>query len=108
MPRDRRLEYEIQDVVYGHGRGMYPQFSPPSALDVLDRRGGFTIVDGRDARWQPARVAPRGTVGRLDETSVDRDDFYQDRQPLVSALYALPGYPHPVKVWWTPDGERVA
>jgi hypothetical protein len=40
--------------------------------------------------------------------TVKRDDFYQLERPVISAEYKLPGYGYRVKVWFRPDGTRIA
>lgn len=86
----------------------YP-YEPPTAVAVLDRHGGFTaIMRSGDSCWRPGSLAKRGTVGTLIDGSVKKDDFYQQIEPVVSALYKLPGYPYPIKIWWHFDGRRIA
>jgi hypothetical protein len=82
-------------------------FDPPPTLNTIDRHGGFTVLSHGDTFWQPARETT-DTLGTLVDGSVKRDDFYQLHQPVISALYKIPGYRHPVKVWWHPTGERIA
>ena len=107
--RDRFYETlkALQDAASG-------EFSPPRTMNVVDRHGGFTAVtrggthNQTQTLWRPARAAPGGTRGTLVPGSVNHDDFYQNNQPVTSALYKLPKYSYKVKVWWKPTGERIA
>lgn len=85
-------------------------FTPPNYMpSVLDKHGGFTaIMASGDSLWRPGALAKHGTDGRLVEGSVKHDDFYQRHEPVVSALYRIPRYSYPVKIWWLPDGTRLA
>jgi hypothetical protein len=98
-------------------RALRVLFSPPGTMDVRDRHGGFTAITrgrsvrsgfGENALWRPGDAAPRGTVGTLIPGTVKRDDFFQTERPVISARYCLPGYSYLVKVWWRPDGTRIA
>ncbi len=94
-------------------------FEPPQKMNVVDKHGGFTIVDTKartllprgahDATlWRPGSATKGSLEGTLVAGSVRRDDFYQVHQPVVSALYKLPRYSYKVKVWWKLNGERLA
>jgi hypothetical protein len=83
-------------------------FAPPRTLNVVDKHGGFTAVTRSGTLWRPGQVARGGTVGSLVPGSIKHDDFYQNKQPVVSALYKLPSYNYKVKIWWEPSGQRIA
>lgn len=83
-------------------------FEPPQKMNVVDSHGGFTIVTARGTLWSPASVAKGGLEGSLVPASIKHNDFYQNIQPVVSALYKLPRYSYRAKVWWRPNGERIA
>jgi hypothetical protein len=88
-------------------------FTPPDTMDVRDQHDGFTVLTygrsmGHSSLWRPSRVAPQGTTGALVPDTVKRDDFYQTERPVISAEYRLPGYRYRVKVWFRPDGTRIA
>ena len=102
-----QLQREIDEVLANPG-GASGAFDPPRTMNVVDRHGGFTAVTRSGTLWRPGKAAPGGTFGSLVPGSVKRDDFYQNKQPVVSALYKLPSYGYKVKVWWEPSGERIA
>jgi hypothetical protein len=88
-------------------------FSPAETMNVLDSHGGFTVLTygrsmGHSTLWRPGDVAKQGTTGALVPGTVKRDDFYQLERPVISAEYKLPGYRYRVKVWFRPDGSRIA
>ena len=85
-------------------------FNPPQSTNVLDNNNGFcAITKATSCLWRPARVLKLGTVGTLIVDSVKNKDFYQTNNDCTSALYKLPGYRYPVKLWWdNTTGNRVA
>jgi hypothetical protein len=94
-------------------------FTPAGTMDVLDQHGGFTALTPKyawgttrlshyETLWRPGDVAKQGTTGALVPGTVKRDDFYQLERPVISAEYKLPGYRYRVKVWFRPDGSRIA
>lgn len=84
-------------------------FEPPTNFTVTDRHGGFTaVMRSKDTLWRPGALGKRGHLGQLVPGSVNPCDFYQLHNDMVSALYKIPGYPHPIKVWWKHSGQRLA
>jgi hypothetical protein len=109
-----QLQREIDEVLASPGSffanpvGASGAFDPPRTMNVVDRHGGFTAITRSGTLWSPGKAAPGGTLGSLVPGSAKRDDFYQNKRPVVSALYKLPSYGYKVKVWWEPSGERIA
>ena len=106
---------------------------PPEELNVLDRHGGFTEVTvprswasairaagpllrkstehrsgiTGNTLWRPGGLLKKGTIGRLIDFATN--SFYQMNNDVTVALYKVPGYAHPVAVWFdNATKERIA
>lgn len=107
---------------------------PPNELNVLDAHGGFTTISPGGIRtgYQPEQIDPhaehegrgswasgdgpslwcpgsrlkRTTIGAL--VSYREDQHYQTIRPCTRAVYRVPGFAHPVLVWWDATGKRLA
>jgi hypothetical protein len=108
---------------------------PPDAINVLDQHGGFTAVtmphswaahlksayragqylnlDPRRSSvngntvWRPASLLKKGTTGKLVDFATN--GFYQMNDSVTVAVYKVPGYAHPVAVWFdNATGKRIA
>ena len=103
-----QLQREIDEALASPAGASGSGFTPPRTVNVVDKHGGFTAITRSGTLWRPGQVARGSTVGSLLPGSIKHDDFYQNNQPVTSALYKLPGYNYKVKIWWKPSGERIA
>lgn len=80
---------------------------PPTAYNVLDTHGGYTVLErSGDTLWRPGRLLRRGSIGTL--VSADEQSFYQNHNDVTRALYKMPGQRLLAVVWFcNRTGARV-